>query len=325
MATIGSLFSGIGGLELGLERATGAHTVWNCEMEEFCRKVLAKHWPDAAQYTDVREIDDTVERVDILCGGFPCQDLSVAGSRKGLAGERSGLWNEYARIIRLLRPRFVLVENVPALRTLVSDDGLGRVLGDLAESGYDTEWDCVPAAAVGAPHVRDRIFILAWRRELADADGEARGPEEGISEQGGRDGEDEGGPTQLGRRGGDPSRGDVGGDTTVGNPDDAGREERRGSGSVRAQQPSAQRASGDLPRGLERRHDFPPRPGAEEWDAWLEAHPTAQPGVRRDPDGVRGRVDQGRRRRLKALGNAVVPQAAAYAWHLLSERAGVTL
>jgi DNA (cytosine-5)-methyltransferase 1 len=324
MATIGSLFSGIGGLELGLERATGAHTVWNCEMEEFCRKVLAKHWPDATQYTDVRDIDETVRRVDLLCGGFPCQDLSVAGSRKGLAGERSGLWHEYARIIRLLRPRFVFVENVPALRTLVSDDGLGRVLGDLAESGYDTEWDCVPAAAVGAPHVRDRIFILAWDRELAerggdvaDADGEARGSEARVPEHEGGEGSDGGWSSKSRRRGRSVSG------TEVGDPHGAGREERRGPVSVRAQEPSTQRAGGSLPPGLG--HDFPPRPGADEWPQWLEQHPAAQPGVRRDPDGVRGRVDQDRRRRLKALGNAVVPQAAAYAWHLLSERAGVSL
>jgi DNA (cytosine-5)-methyltransferase 1 len=274
MVKIGSLFSGIGGLELGLERATGGRAVWNCEQDEWCRRVLAKHWPDATQYTDVRAVDESAEPVDILCGGFPCQDLSVAGTRRGLAGERSGLWHEYARIIRLLRPRFVFVENVPALRTLVSDDGLGRVLGDLAESGYDAEWDCVPASAVGAPHVRDRIFILGWRRELADADG-------------------------------------------------AGRKERRGSVTVSAQLPRAQRDGGPLPRGVGA--DFPPPPGSPRWGEWLERHPSAQPGIRRDADGVRGGVDPDRRRRLKALGNAVVPQVAEHAWRLLLDRAEVRL
>jgi len=324
MATIGSLFSGIGGLDLGLERATGARTIWNCEQDEFCRKVLAKHWPDATQYTDVHDIDEHVAPVDLICGGFPCQNLSVAGDRTGLAGEKSGLWHEYARIIRLLRPRFVFVENVPALRTLVSDDGLGRVLGDLAESGYDTEWDCVPAAAVGAPHVRDRIFILAWRRDVAgagsnvaDSDSSTGGPAPGSTESKVGAVEDAGRPSKSGRR-----RGAVSG-TDVGDTNGAGRKERRGAVAVPTQQQTTQRDGSRLSRGLE--HDFPPRPGADEWPEWLKSHPFAQPGIRRSSDGVSEGLDATRRPRLKALGNAVVPQAAARAWHLLSKRAGVSL
>lgn len=109
---IGSLFAGIGGLELGLERAGVGHTVWQVEKDEFCRKVLARHWPDAARYEDVTTVDwSTVEPVEVLCGGFPCQDISLAGKGAGLAGERSGLWWEYLRAIRELRPRFVVVEN----------------------------------------------------------------------------------------------------------------------------------------------------------------------------------------------------------------------
>lgn len=155
---IGSLFSGIGGLELGLERAGLGHVVWQCEIDPYCREVLARHWPEAKRFEDVREIDSSAPAVDILCGGFPCQDVSVAGKRAGLAGERSGLWFEFARIVRELRPRYVVVENVPGLLT----GGLGDVLGELAASGYDAEWDCVPASAVGAPHRRDRVFILAY-------------------------------------------------------------------------------------------------------------------------------------------------------------------
>ena len=156
---IGGLFSGIGGLELGLERAGVGHTVWQVESDPFCRQVLARHWPDATRYEDVTTVDWlTVEPVEVMCGGFPCQDLSYAGKGAGLAGDRSGLWREYVRAIRGVRPRFVVVENVPALLAR----GMGDVLGDLAACGYDAEWDCVPAAAVGAPHRRDRLFVVAY-------------------------------------------------------------------------------------------------------------------------------------------------------------------
>tara|TARA_R100000655_G_scaffold34138_1_gene66763 strand:+ start:69 stop:830 length:762 start_codon:yes stop_codon:yes gene_type:complete len=157
---IGSLFSGIGGLELGLERSIpGAHTVFQVEQDPYARAVLAKHWPNVKRYEDVRQVGaHNLPACDLLCGGFPCQDLSIAGKGAGLDGARSGLWTEYARIIRELRPRFVVVENVTALL----NGGMGRVLGDLAACGYDAIWDCIPAAAVGAPHRRDRLFLVAY-------------------------------------------------------------------------------------------------------------------------------------------------------------------
>jgi DNA (cytosine-5)-methyltransferase 1 len=157
------LFSGIGGFSLGLERSGGFKTVAFCEIEPFCRRVLAKHWPEVPCYDDIRLL--TAERlaadgiaVDAICGGFPCQDISHAGRGAGLDGDRSGLWFEYARLICELGPRYVIVENVAAL--LVR--GLERVLGSLAEIGYDAEWHCIPASAVGAPHIRDRIWIVAY-------------------------------------------------------------------------------------------------------------------------------------------------------------------
>ncbi len=160
---IGSLFSGIGGLELGLERAIpGAHTVFQVEQDSYARRVLAKHWPNARRYEDVRQVGaHNLPACDLLCGGYPCTGHSVAGKRHGFDDPRSGLWTEYARIIGELTPlglRFVVVENVAALRIR----GMGRVLGDLAACGYDAIWDCIPAAAVGAPHRRDRLFIVAW-------------------------------------------------------------------------------------------------------------------------------------------------------------------
>lgn len=157
------LFSGIGGFSLGLERTGGFETVAFCEIEPFPRRVLAKHWPEVPCYDDVKTL--TADQlaadgiaVDVICGGFPCQDISLAGKGAGLAGERSGLWREYARIIGELRPRFVLVENVAALLSR----GLGDVLGDLAALGYDAWWDCIPASAVGLPHGRDRVWIVAY-------------------------------------------------------------------------------------------------------------------------------------------------------------------
>ena len=158
--TVGSLFSGIGGFDLGLERV-GYEIKWQVEIDEYCRKVLAKHWPNVARYGDITGVDwESVPRVDLLCGGFPCQDLSFAGKRAGIDGARSGLWSEYVRAIVQLRPRYILVENVPGLLT---NEYMGRVLGDLAACGYDAEWDCIPASAVGAHHRRDRVWIVAHR------------------------------------------------------------------------------------------------------------------------------------------------------------------
>ena len=157
--TVGSLFSGIGGFDLGLERTGGFSTSWFCEQDEFCARVLDKHWPGVPVYPDISSLKGAhVEPVDVLCGGFPCQDLSIAGKGAGLAGARSGLWSEYARLIGELRPRYVLVENVAALLAR----GMGTVLGDLAALGYDAEWDCIPASAVGAPHRRDRVWLVAY-------------------------------------------------------------------------------------------------------------------------------------------------------------------
>ena len=153
----GSLFAGIGGMDLGLDRA-GMTCAWQVEIDPYCRRVLAKHWPDVPKFEDVKECGShNLEPVDLIAGGFPCQDISYAGKGAGIEGSRSGLWSEFHRIICELQPRYALVENVPALL----GRGLGRVLGDLAESGYDAEWDCIPASAVGAPHRRDRVFIVA--------------------------------------------------------------------------------------------------------------------------------------------------------------------
>lgn len=154
----GSLFSGIGGIDLGFEMA-GIETVWNCEIDEWCRDLLKKRFPNAKQYEDVKDINKlNVEPVDIISGGFPCQDISVAGKGEGLDGKRSGLWFEMHRIISELRPRFALIENVQ----LLTKRGGTRVLSDLAEIGYDAEWQIISAASVGARHLRKRLWIIAY-------------------------------------------------------------------------------------------------------------------------------------------------------------------
>ena len=156
------LFSGIGGFSLGLEKA-GFETVAFCEIDKKARMVLSKHWPEVAIFDDVttltkEKLDEHGISVDVICGGFPCQDLSVAGKGAGLEGSRSGLWFEFHRLIKEIRPSWVIVENVSVLRSR----GLDRVLRSLAEIGYDAEWHCIPASAVGAPHQRDRIWIIAY-------------------------------------------------------------------------------------------------------------------------------------------------------------------
>lgn len=159
--TFGSLFAGIGGFDLGFERA-GMGCRWQCEIDPFCQKVLEKHWPDVKRYGDIKEVDwNEVERVDVVCGGFPCQPVSVAGKRLAQDDER-WLWPEFARCVGALRPRFAVMENVPGLLTA----GMGDVLGDLWSLGYDAEWQVISAAAMGAPHLRERVWIVAYPSQL---------------------------------------------------------------------------------------------------------------------------------------------------------------
>lgn len=161
MMTFSSLFAGIGGFDLGLEHA-GMSCVWQVEIDLSCQQVLTRHWPDVERYSDVRECGaHNLRAVDVICGGFPCQPHSIAGRRLASADERD-LWGEFYRIICELGPRWVVAENVGGL--LSSEDGrfFGRILRDLADGGYDAEWDCIPASAFDAPHRRYRIFIVAY-------------------------------------------------------------------------------------------------------------------------------------------------------------------
>ena len=169
------LFSGIGGFAYGLERTRLYETVAFCEWDEKCQKVLSKHWPNVYRYGDIGYLtykdgylyskDCGVAGftgIDVITGGFPCQDISVAGKGEGLEGKRSGYWKHYKRLIQEVKPKGVIIENVSALRTR----GLEQVLQDLHEVGYDAEWHCITASHLGATHQRDRIWIIAYRRSI---------------------------------------------------------------------------------------------------------------------------------------------------------------
>ena len=162
--TYGELFAGIGGMGLGLERA-GLECRWRVELDPWRRSVLEHHWPGVPTHDDVRTFPPYGTprqwKVDVIAGGFPCQDLSYAGKGAGIEGERSGLWLEFARIIGHLQPRYAIVENVPALL----DRGMGAVLGTISSLGYDAWYEALPAAAFGASQLRERVFLVAYPSE----------------------------------------------------------------------------------------------------------------------------------------------------------------
>lgn len=166
MLTVGSLFAGIGGFDLGLERA-GMSVLWQCETDEFCQRVLARHFPGRPCYPDVRRLRGAdLAPVDVLCGGFPCQSVSHNGHGLVQSDER-WLWPEFARLIGLLRPRYVLVENVAAL----VGRGFHDVITDLAAMRYDAEWDCLRASDAGAPHRRERLYLVAYPERVGCQEG----------------------------------------------------------------------------------------------------------------------------------------------------------
>lgn len=330
--TFGSLFAGIGGIDLGLERAG-----WECrfqvEWDPFCQRVLAKHWPDVPRYGDITAVDwSGVERVDLLAGGFPCQPISVAGKQQAQDDER-WLWPEFAQAIRVLRPSYVLVENVPNLLAINDGSAAREVEGDLAALGYDNQWDCIPASALGAPHERERVWIVAY----ADSDAVRLQPESqrGRSRQAvpgdaramadaPSDGWAGGGDADA-RRDADPARGERLRLEPAGN----GAGGRAGTladadlinveGIIwRRHDPTVGQEPGERSTGLRsggRRFGRAPQSrvvrAPHGLPDWMDGHRwPAPPGPQFDwepPRTVQGRLAN-RAPRVKALGNAVVPQ-----------------
>lgn len=325
MMRVLDLFSGIGGFSLGLERA-GMTTVAFCEIDPYCQRVLAKHWPGVPIYDDIQELtDDTLRRdgiaVDVICGGFPCQDISVAGKGAGLEGARSGLWHEYGRIIRELQPQWVVIENVPAILTR----GATSVTNQLAALGYDCMWECIPACAVGAPHRRDRWWCIAYaagsrcQQSGLHVAGDKTAAREGANDQSRDDraalpdAKRDTLRQQSGRRCGQDGAGTafpaIDGETQpVADPDGCRRQAWDGNlSTTRYGHPFAS-SSGDVLCDADRQslavgqsvgcddvEKFAPTIGADWW--------AIEPDVGRVAHGVPKRVD-----RLKGLGNAVVPQ-----------------
>lgn len=305
--TFGSLFAGIGGMDLGLERA-GLTCRWQVEVDEYATRILERHWPGVRRWRDIKTfLPDTKGerfgawgpgrvaarrqrrrdsswasgwRVDLIAGGFPCQDISYAGAGAGLSGKRSGLWFELARVVRTLEPRYVLVENVAALLTR----GLDAVLGTLASLGYDAEWFCLPAAAVGAPHIRDRVFIVAYAN-----------------------------PDSVGQRLRVPGCGPDAG-ASRGVQEEAWKRER-----IRADARPVRRGLSDAPGerlevgfclGTDARQELATTLRANRSDGgqWgFDPADIPESGVGRVVDGVSHRVD-----RLRGLGNAVVPAVSEF-------------
>jgi DNA (cytosine-5)-methyltransferase 1 len=266
------LFAGIGGLSLGLERA-GFHVVGQVEISPFSRAVLTRHWPEVPKHDDVRTAIDwwfSEPRPPVHCvaGGYPCQPESLAGARRGTDDER-WLWPEFARIVARLRPRLVIGENVMGHRT----SGLRFVLRDLERLGYTARAGVVAASEVGAPHRRQRIFVIAADTDLADAGREARRSETGYAVAGTSGAALGEWPPQSGGRGVALA--------------DAGREGLEGPGELR-----------------DPRADTGGIPADGGW--WA-----TEPDVGRVAHGVPARVD-----RLRALGNAVVPQVSEYVGRL---------
>lgn len=300
-----SLFSGIGGLELGLERA-GMTVVGQVEIDPFCRRVLAKHWPEVPRHDDVRTAVQWWRgaprpAVHVVAGGFPCQGHSVAGKRLGTGDERWG-WPWFRTVAAEFAPAWIVIENVPNL----ARTGLDDVLRDLADLGFDAWWGSVPAAALGAPHLRWRLFVVAAHPERVQ-----------LRHQPGRLGGPDGSGTTI-----------VGHDGTawsLADPDvEARRREaghavpRPGGGALPAGQTEPRRRSDALADTDGARLEGPGRLHDPATGGWTRPVPAngcwwaVEPDVGRVAHGVPARVD-----RLRALGNAVVPQVAEHIGRLI--------
>ena len=183
-------FSGIGGFSYAAEFLVGGYeTIAFVEQNPFCQSILQKHWPKVPIHDDIKTFTPERGSADVICGGFPCQDISIAGRKAGIKeGTRSGLFYELMRVIRMVEPRFVVLENVSAIVA----DGLDIVLGELAEAGFDAEWACIPASAVGACHQRDRWWLIAYSNNIRSSGQDLSLP--------GMRGEDEGRKAGLGNR-----------------------------------------------------------------------------------------------------------------------------
>lgn len=326
MLTYGSTFSGVGGLDIAIEHVFGAEPAWHVEPDPYAAAVLAERWPGVPNFQRIESLNASAGHIDIMCGGFPCQDISLAGEGAGLDGERSGLWWELARAVGALRPAVVVLENVAAL----ASRGLDRVIGELSRLRYDAAWGVLRASDVGAPHRRARMFIVAVDGALSDADrrdlwevGQREGARRAAERLARGDGESVVDPDRARREQHGQQAQAAAGRGVLAHP---GRKDAMALGLGLGQ--SGQRGGGLLDRQRQALRDdahrcceaprWPPGPGDVE--GWAR-HPGALPGVRRGAYGPPRGVDARRRReRLRCLGNGVVPIQAVEAIGQLWER-----
>jgi DNA (cytosine-5)-methyltransferase 1 len=283
-------FSGIGGFSLAARWLGGIETVQFVERDPYCQRILAKHWPTVPIHDDICAFNPAPGSADIVCGGFPCQDISTAGKQAGIKeGTRSGLFYELMRVVRLVGPRYIVLENVAA----ITSNGMDAVLGTLAEAGFDAEWACIPASAVGACHQRDRWWLVAYSNRWDGQSGQVA--RSAIHEQAARQGAD-GDAGSADEVGGDAANAQSGGDI---------RQDQYDGQPFQPQcmgEPGMLNIANTSGQGLERR--WPSGSAAYRLDSNWRSY-LSEPVLCRGDDGLSGRVD-----RLKALGNAVVPQVA---------------
>jgi DNA (cytosine-5)-methyltransferase 1 len=305
-------FSGIGGFSYAAERIVGGfETVAFVEREPYCQQILHKHWPSVPIYDDITTFNPEPYSADVVCGGFPCQDISTAGKQAGIKqGTRSGLFYELMRVIRLVRPQYVILENVSA----IISNGLDTVLGELATAGFDAEWACIPASAVGACHQRDRWWLVAYPKNLlgngitAEHDRQCRP----LTVPEPRNGDYENDGPELLREMLECRRSDFAPNTMhnrlqrreLPSPTISGQHKGRKVGMGSGEAPGPQQ----WPNETTGRNRLNP-----DWRGFV-----SQPVLCRGDDGLSNRVE-----RLKALGNAVVPQVAAIPLARVRQLAGV--
>ena len=295
------LFSGIGGFTLAADWLGGFATVQFVEREPFCQRILRKHWPDVPIHDDICTFNPALGSADVVVGGFPCQDISVAGKQAGIKeGTRSGLFYELIRIVRAVGPRYIVLENVAN----ITSNGLGTVLGELAKAGYDCEWACIPASAVGACHQRDRWWCVAYatgsgssnwigtryRALETKAAGRLEHESERCSSCAANTTGEQCDDLRVARPGGQAKSESGDGDRA-----DAANANNKGL--------QGQWQELELPESSQQktsRWSCQPRMPESDWRRFV-----SEPVLRRGDDGLSNRTH-----RLRALGNAVVPQVA---------------